>query len=54
VSLLSGGIDSPVASALLMKRGCEVVLFHAYSKTLDPEKVLEKVKALSQELLKIQ
>jgi len=32
VSLLSGGIDSPVASWMAMKRGCEVVFtaFHSY------------------------
>ncbi len=28
VSLFSGGIDSPVASWLMMKRGCETVLLH--------------------------
>lgn len=37
--LLSGGIDSPVAAWLLMKRGCEVdfVHFHAFDK-FDKEK----------------
>jgi len=48
--LLSGGIDSPVASYLMMKRWCEVVLFHAYVKSLDPEKVKEKVVALANRL----
>jgi len=28
ISLFSGGIDSPVATYLIMKRGCEVVLLH--------------------------
>ena len=34
LSLLSGGIDSPVASYLMMKRGCRVNLihFHVFSK----------------------
>ena len=31
VSLLSGGIDSPVASHRLMKRGCQVVFVHFHS-----------------------
>lgn len=52
ISLLSGGIDSPVASYLLMKRGCDVdfVHFHAYphneqafgSKIPDIVKILRK------------
>ncbi|MGZ7109117.1 MAG: tRNA uracil 4-sulfurtransferase ThiI [Methanobacterium sp.] len=28
ISLVSGGIDSPVASFLMMKRGCEVIVLH--------------------------
>jgi thiamine biosynthesis protein ThiI len=31
LSLLSGGIDSPVASWLMMKRGCSVDLLHVHS-----------------------
>ncbi len=31
VSLLSGGIDSPVAAQRLMKRGCQVVFVHFHS-----------------------
>jgi thiamine biosynthesis protein ThiI len=50
--LLSGGIDSPVAAWLLMKRGCEVdfIHFHAFKK-FDKEKnakILELAKILSQ------
>lgn len=50
VSLLSGGIDSPVASFLLMKRGCEVVFVHFHSHPYlnrsSIDKVLELVKIL--------
>jgi len=50
--LLSGGIDSPVAAWLLMKRGCEVdfLHFHAFEK-FDEEKnakILKLAKILSQ------
>ncbi len=31
VSLLSGGIDSPVSSSMMMKRGCKVVFAHFHS-----------------------
>lgn len=46
--LLSGGIDSPVASYLMMKRGCKVVFchFHSYPQTskVSIEKAREIVK----------
>ena len=50
--LLSGGIDSPVAAWLLMKRGCEVdfLHFHAFQK-FDKEKnakILKLAKILTQ------
>jgi len=41
-SLLSGGIDSPVASFLLMKRGCRVVFLHFHSFPLVSRKSIEK------------
>lgn len=45
VSLLSGGIDSPVASWMMMKRGCEVVFLHFYNENLvaSPKKIEELV-----------
>jgi thiamine biosynthesis protein ThiI len=50
--LLSGGIDSPVAAWLLMKRGCEVDFLHFHPfKKFDPRKnakILELVKVLVQ------
>ncbi|MBM3241552.1 tRNA 4-thiouridine(8) synthase ThiI [Candidatus Poribacteria bacterium] len=44
--LLSGGIDSPVASWLMMKRGAAVVFVHFYSYPYTDIASLEKVKAL--------
>jgi thiamine biosynthesis protein ThiI len=35
VVLLSGGIDSPVAAFMMMKRGLEAVLVHLYNSTLN-------------------
>jgi thiamine biosynthesis protein ThiI len=50
--LLSGGIDSPVAAWLLMKRGCEVdfLHFHAFEKFDEKKnsKILNLAKILSQ------
>lgn len=51
VAMLSGGIDSPVASQMMMKRGCRVVFvhFHSYpylSKT-SQEKVEQLLKLLN-------
>ncbi|MDD5177823.1 MAG: tRNA 4-thiouridine(8) synthase ThiI [Candidatus Nanoarchaeia archaeon] len=50
---LSGGIDSPVASFLMMKRGCEVVFVHIYNKTIQ-QGVLSKIDNLVKTLTKIQ
>lgn len=50
LSLLSGGIDSPVASYLMMKRGCEVhyIHFHPFYDNSEAEnsKVMEIVRKL--------
>lgn len=48
VCLLSGGIDSPVASYMMMKRGCTVVFlhFHNYMSKID-EKVGKIVSVLN-------
>lgn len=50
ISLLSGGIDSPVASWLMMKRGCEVIFLHFYNENLvaKPEKVEKIIKKLTE------
>lgn len=49
VSLISGGIDSPVASWLMMKRGCKVVFIHFYNERLvaSPKKLEEIIKILN-------
>ena len=51
VVLLSGGIDSPVASYKILKRGCQAIFvhFHSYPHTSaeSQEKVRELVKLLS-------
>ncbi len=43
VSLLSGGIDSPVASYLMMKRGCSVIFVHFHNYTSKIEEKVEKL-----------
>lgn len=48
VALLSGGIDSPVAAFLMMKRGVEVIPVHIYMG----EKTLEKVRRIWNRLKK--
>tara|TARA_B100000315_G_scaffold223408_1_gene228187 strand:- start:73 stop:1299 length:1227 start_codon:yes stop_codon:yes gene_type:complete len=54
IASLSGGIDSPVASFLAMKRGCEVIFMHAYNKTQVTTGVLSKLEDLVKQLAKIQ
>jgi thiamine biosynthesis protein ThiI len=48
VALLSGGIDSPVAAFLMMKRGVEVIPVHVYMG----EKTLEKARKIWNQLKK--
>ncbi|MCS7105882.1 MAG: tRNA 4-thiouridine(8) synthase ThiI [Candidatus Aenigmarchaeota archaeon] len=52
LSLISGGIDSPVSSWLAMKRGCKVIFIHFHSFPLvsktSIEKTRELIKILSQ------
>lgn len=43
VCLLSGGIDSPVASHMMMKRGCKVVFVHFHNYTSRIEEKIEKI-----------
>ncbi|MCS7130093.1 MAG: tRNA 4-thiouridine(8) synthase ThiI [Archaeoglobaceae archaeon] len=54
VSLISGGIDSPVASFLAMKRGCEVVAVHFFNKTLHSPDVRKKIVMLAEKLSEYQ
>ena len=50
VSLLSSGIDSPVATFLMMKRGCEVIALHFNNEPYTTFKSTEKVKKIAEKL----
>ena len=52
LSLLSGGIDSPVASWMVAKRGMEIEAIHFHSYPFTSEKSQEKVRDLAQILAK--
>ena len=52
--MISGGIDSPVASYLLMKRGIEISFIHYASPPYTSSQVIEKLKDLLTELLPYQ
>lgn len=54
ISLISGGIDSPVAAFMMMKRGCEVLLVHFFNQTLHSPKVRQKIKMLAEKLAEYQ
>lgn len=41
MALMSGGIDSPVAAWLMMKRGCGVIPIHFYQNETEKSKVLD-------------
>jgi thiamine biosynthesis protein ThiI len=46
VSLISGGIDSPVAAWLAMKRGCKCIFIHFHNYTLYSDSVKNKITRL--------
>jgi len=50
--LLSGGIDSPVAGYLMMKRGVRIDAIHFFSPPYTSDQSLQKVKDLANELTK--
>lgn len=50
ISLLSGGIDSPVAAWLTMKRGCQAVFLHFHSFPLVSKKSIEKCQEIIKQL----
>lgn len=54
ISLISGGIDSPVASYMMMKRGGKVIFVHCMNGTLVTESAKAKVVDLVKELSKYQ
>ena len=51
VSLLSGGIDSPVASYMMAKRGVQLEMIHFASPPYTSEQAREKVLQLARELV---
>lgn len=54
LSLISGGIDSPVASYLMMKRGCTVGFIHFHGSPYLTKASLEKAEELVQHLTRHQ
>jgi len=46
VALISGGIDSPVAAWLMMKRGCAVIPVHFRQNDTETSKALDNIKVL--------
>ena len=54
VALISGGIDSPVAAFMMMKRGCEVIAVHFFNQTLHSPQVRRKIEMLAAKLAEIQ
>ncbi|MCX8159241.1 MAG: tRNA 4-thiouridine(8) synthase ThiI [Candidatus Pacearchaeota archaeon] len=54
VCSLSGGIDSPVASFFMMKRGCEVVFAHMFNFSKSANIVMDKIEKIVKELNKFQ
>ncbi|MBR2895982.1 MAG: tRNA 4-thiouridine(8) synthase ThiI [Oscillospiraceae bacterium] len=50
VSLLSGGIDSPVSSFMIAKRGVQLELVHFFSPPYTSQQAREKVEQLAREL----
>jgi len=50
VSLLSGGIDSPVASWMIAKRGVQLEMVHFFSPPYTSQQALDKVVQLAREL----
>ena len=50
VSLISGGIDSPVAAYLMSNAGAEVMLLHMDNRPYCDDRNMEKVKAVAEQL----
>ena len=50
LSLISGGIDSPVAAFLMMKRGCQLDFIHFHNFTVNRKIVKDKVVKLVKKL----
>ena len=50
ISLFSGGIDSPVATWLMMKRGCKVIPIHFDIRPFTSDKAVERAKKVAEVL----
>ncbi len=50
VTLLSGGIDSPVAAYLMMKRGCKIIAVHFDNEPFTQPEAIEKVQKIANKL----
>ncbi len=48
IALISGGIDSPVAAYLMLRRGAEIIALHFKHSDMEERKVREIVKVLSE------
>ena len=54
VTLLSGGLDSPVAAFMMMKRGCHVILTHFQNTNTMTDSVEDKITQLAAQLAHFQ
>ncbi len=54
ICMMSGGIDSPVAAYMMMKRGANVILFHAQNKTITQKQTQDKIEKLAAKLSEYQ
>jgi thiamine biosynthesis protein ThiI len=54
LALLSGGIDSPVAAARMMRRGCRVELVHFHAVPFQDRRGIDKAKELAETLTRYQ
>ncbi len=50
IVLLSGGIDSPVAAYMMMKRGCQITALHFDNEPFTDPKALDKVQKIAEKL----
>jgi thiamine biosynthesis protein ThiI len=50
IVLLSGGIDSPVAAYMMMKRGCQITALHFDNEPFTDPKALDKVQKIVEKL----
>lgn len=53
ISLISGGIDSPVATQLMLDRGAEIVVIHFDNRPFTDDGQLNKTKAIVEHLEKL-